>query len=57
MKIRVLGWADTVCHKMFDWYINATPFGHHLPGWGRIQLWQWYLCNVYERAVDEVGDW
>jgi hypothetical protein len=52
MKVRLLEVADRVCHKMFDWYINAEVFGRHLPGWGRLQLWQNHLCNTYEDAAD-----
>jgi hypothetical protein len=43
--------ADRWCHRTCDWYIDTKPLGHHLPGWGRLQLWQWYLCNAYERAA------
>lgn len=50
-KVRLLGVADRACHKAFDRYIQAKPFGRHLPGWGHIQLWQWHLCNAYERAA------
>jgi hypothetical protein len=51
-KARLLELADTICHKACDWYINAEVFGRHAPGWGQVQLWQWHLCNAYERAAD-----
>lgn len=50
-KFRLLVLADTWCHKACDWYIDATMRGHHLPGWGLLQLWQWRLCNAYERSA------
>jgi len=52
VKLRLLDAADTACHRLLDPYINATLRGHHLPGWGLLQLWQWHLCNAYERAVE-----
>lgn len=48
----LLGWADHLGHKTLDRYIDAKVRDHHLPGWGRLQLWQNHLCNVYERTVD-----
>jgi hypothetical protein len=48
---RLLELADRLSHKVLDPYINAKPLGHHLPGWGLIQLWQWHLCNAYERRA------
>jgi hypothetical protein len=53
MKVRLLELADHWCHKTCDWYINSKPFGHHFPGWGRIQLWQYYLCNYYEDMAEK----
>lgn len=52
-KVRLLELADHVCHKMWDPYINAKPFGHHLPGWGLLQVWQWHLCNYFENSFDD----
>lgn len=53
MKLRTLHAADTIAHRLLDPYINATIRGHHLPGWGYLQLWQHRLCNAYERTFEE----
>lgn len=52
MKVRLLGLADTACHRTCDWYINATVRGRHLPGWGLLQVGQWHICMAYETAAD-----
>lgn len=37
---------DLVSHRLLDGYINAQRLG-----WGRLQLWQYHLCNAMVRAV------
>jgi len=37
---------DSTLHWALDWYINSQH-----PGWGTLQLWQWHVCNAYERAA------
>lgn len=51
MIARLLGRLDTVLHRTLDWYINRQ-----LPFWGRLQLWQHYVCDAYERRVWTVPD-
>ena len=43
---------DTLLHFLWDPYINAEVRGHHLPGWGYLQLWQHNVCTIYERKWD-----
>lgn len=47
MRTRTLWHLDTVLHRTLDWYINRT-----LPGWGRIQVWQWHVCLALEERLD-----
>lgn len=50
-KFAVLAVLDRWGHRLLDPYCRAKPLGHHLPGWGLVQLGQWYVCNAYEREV------
>lgn len=42
-----LGALDTFLHRTLDSYIDRQR-----PGWGLLQLWQWHVCNAYERRAD-----
>ncbi len=46
MTVRMLSAFDSFLHWSLDWYIHRT-----LPGWGRLQVWQWRLCNLYEERA------
>lgn len=35
---------DRILHVLLDPYIER-----HLPGWGRLQVWQWHVCQASER--------
>lgn len=53
MSARLLVKLDLLSHRLLDPVVQFKAFGRwHVPGWGRIQLWQWHLCNAVERAVD-----
>lgn len=53
MKLRILVAADIVSHKILDPICQFKILGRwHLPGWGRLQVWQWHLCNWTEREYD-----
>lgn len=47
MTTRTLRHLDTVLHRVLDWYLERQ-----LPGWGRLQLWQWYVCDALEQRYE-----
>lgn len=48
-KAHVLEALDAASHRLLDPYINAQ-----LPGWGRLQLWQYRLCCAMCNTWDDV---
>lgn len=47
MITKLLGWLDDFLHYHLDAYINQQRFG-----WEKLQLWQWYVCDAFERRFD-----
>lgn len=49
MRLRMLGKIDSALHRHLDGYIDRQR-----PGWGLLQVWQWRVCNAYERRLDRL---
>jgi hypothetical protein len=46
VSTRALRHLDAVLHRALDWYIDRT-----LPEWGRLQVWQWHVCQALEERL------